>query len=88
MFSEGNAGMKNILGGKGANLAEMTLLGMPIPQGFTVSTEACNDYYEKDKVIDQEIISQIEDGIAQLEAISGKRFGDDQNPLLVFLILL
>ena len=83
MFSEGNAGMKNILGGKGANLAEMTLLGMPIPQGFTVSTEACNDYYEKGKVIDQEIISQIEDGIAQLEAISGKRFGDDQNPLLV-----
>lgn len=83
MFSEGNAGMKNTLGGKGANLAEMTLLGMPIPQGFTVSTEACNDYYDKGKVIDEEIIRQIEEGIVNLEAISGKKFGDDQNPLLV-----
>ena len=83
MFSEGNASMKNILGGKGANLAEMTLLGMPIPQGFTVSTEACNDYYDKGRVIDQEVVRQIEEGIANLEAISGKKFGDDQNPLLV-----
>ena len=83
MFSEGNASMKNILGGKGANLAEMTLLGMPIPQGFTVSTEACNDYYDKGKVIDQEIVSQIEAGIVNLEKISGKKFGDTQNPLLV-----
>ncbi len=83
MFSEGNASMKNILGGKGANLAEMTLLGMPIPQGFTVSTEACNDYYDKGQVIDQEIVSQIEAGIVNLEKISGKKFGDTQNPLLV-----
>ena len=83
MFSEGNASMKNILGGKGANLAEMTLLGMLIPQGFTVSTEACNDYYDKGKVIDQEIVSQIEAGIVNLEKISGKKFGDTQNPLLV-----
>ncbi|MDD2371680.1 MAG: pyruvate, phosphate dikinase [Firmicutes bacterium] len=83
MFSDGNASMKNLLGGKGANLAEMTLLGMPIPQGFTVSTEACNDYYEKAKVIDAEIIKQIDEGIVNLEKISGKKFGDDQNPLLV-----
>ncbi len=83
MFSEGNASMKNLLGGKGANLAEMTLLGMPIPQGFTVSTEACNDYYKKDQVIDAEIIKQIDEGIVNLERISGKKFGDDQNPLLV-----
>ena len=83
MFSEGNASMKNILGGKGANLAEMTLLGMPIPQGFTVSTEACNDYYDKGKVIDQEIINQIEIGIKNLENLSAKKFGDTKNPLLV-----
>lgn len=83
MFSEGNAGMKSILGGKGANLAEMTNLGMPIPQGFTVSTEACNDYYDKGRVIAAEIITQIEEGIANLETISGKKFGDNQNPLLV-----
>ena len=83
MFSEGNASMKNLLGGKGANLAEMTLLGMPIPQGFTVSTEACNDYYDKGRVVDAEIVKQIEEGIVNLEKISGKKFGDDQNPLLV-----
>lgn len=83
MFSEGNASMKNLLGGKGANLAEMTLLGMPIPQGFTVSTEACNDYYDKGRVVDTEILKQIEEGIVNLEKISGKKFGDDQNPLLV-----
>ncbi len=83
MFSEGNASMKNLLGGKGANLAEMTLLGMPIPQGFTVSTEACNDYYDKGRVVDAEILKQIEEGIVNLEKISGKKFGDDQNPLLV-----
>ncbi len=83
MFSEGNATMKNLLGGKGANLAEMTLLGMPIPQGFTVSTEACNDYYDKGRVVDSEILMQIEEGIVNLEKISGKKFGDDQNPLLV-----
>lgn len=83
MFSEGNASMKNLLGGKGANLAEMTLLGMPIPQGFTVSTEACNDYYDKGRVVDVEILKQIEEGIVNLEKISGKKFGDDQNPLLV-----
>lgn len=83
MFSEGNASMKNLLGGKGANLAEMTLLGMPIPQGFTVSTEACNDYYDKGRVVDVEILKQIEEGIVNLEKISGKKFGDEQNPLLV-----
>ena len=83
MFSEGNASMKNLLGGKGANLAEMTLLGMPIPQGFTVSTEACNDYYDTGRVVDAEILKQIEEGIVNLEKISGKIFGDDQNPLLV-----
>ncbi len=83
MFSEGNASMKNLLGGKGANLAEMTLLGMPIPQGFIVSTEACNDYYAKARVIDAEIIKQIDKGIVDLEKITGKKFGDEQNPLLV-----
>jgi len=83
MFSEGNASMKNLLGGKGANLAEMTLLGMPIPQGFIVSTEACNDYYEKDRVVAVEIIKEIEEGIVKLEKMSGKKFGDEKNPLLV-----
>ena len=83
MFSEGDASMRNILGGKGANLAEMTKLGMPIPQGFTVTTEACNDYYDKGRVVDAEVIKGIEDGIEKLEAISNKKFGDKNNPLLV-----
>lgn len=83
MFSEGDASMRNLLGGKGANLAEMTKLGMPIPQGFTVTTEACNDYYDKGRVVDAEVIKGIEDGIEALEALSGKTFGDEKNPLLV-----
>ena len=83
MFSEGDASMRNLLGGKGANLAEMTKLGMPIPQGFTVTTEACNDYYDKGRVVEAEVIKGIEDGIEKLEAISNKKFGDMNNPLLV-----
>ncbi|AMP20624.1 pyruvate, phosphate dikinase [endosymbiont 'TC1' of Trimyema compressum] len=83
MFSEGDASMRNLLGGKGANLAEMTKLGMPIPQGFTVTTEACNDYYDKGRVVDDGVIKGIEDGIEKLEAISNKKFGDKNNPLLV-----
>ncbi len=83
MFKEGNAGMKNLLGGKGANLAEMTNLGLPIPQGFTVTTEACNDYYAQGGKISDDIIGQIEVALQQLEKISGKRFGDNENPLLV-----
>ncbi|HHW67302.1 pyruvate, phosphate dikinase [Defluviitalea raffinosedens] len=83
MFSEGDASMREILGGKGANLAEMTKLGLPIPQGFTVSTEACNEYYEKGQKISDEIVKQIEESLAKLEEISGKKFGDTENPLLV-----
>lgn len=83
MFSEGDASMRNLLGGKGANLAEMTRLGLPIPQGFTITTEACNDYYANEKTISQEIIEQIEASLAKLEEISGKKFGDPKNPLLV-----
>ncbi len=82
-FREGDAGMKNLLGGKGANLAEMTRLGMPIPQGFTVTTEACNDYYANGETISAEIIAQIDEAMAELEKISGKKFGDIENPLLV-----
>lgn len=83
MFSEGNASMRDLLGGKGANLAEMTRLGLPIPPGFTVTTEACNDYYANNNTISQEVVAQIEKALAQLEEISGKKFGDPQNPLLV-----
>ena len=83
LFSEGNAGMRNTLGGKGANLAEMTGLGLPVPQGFTVTTEACTQYYEDGEVIRDEIIDQIMDSISKLEEIVGKRFGDKENPLLV-----
>ena len=83
LFQEGSAAMRDLLGGKGANLAEMTNLGMPIPQGFTITTEACNNYYEKGQQISPEIIEQIETGIAYLEKVSGKNLGDDQNPLLV-----
>jgi len=83
LFKEGNAGMKNLLGGKGANLAEMTRLGLPIPQGFTVTTEACTDYYEKGKRIDDAIVAEIEEAMLELEAISGKKFGDVENPFLV-----
>ncbi len=83
LFSEGEASMKNLLGGKGANLAEMTNLGLPVPQGFTVTTEACTQYYEDGKKINDEIISQIMENIKNLEEITGKKFGDKENPLLV-----
>ncbi|MBT9775581.1 pyruvate, phosphate dikinase [Clostridium sp. MCC353] len=83
LFKEGRADMKNLLGGKGANLAEMTNLGLPIPQGFTVTTEACTDYYTSGKQITDEIKGQIFDALAELEKIQGKKFGDTQDPLLV-----
>ncbi|KPU44102.1 pyruvate, phosphate dikinase [Oxobacter pfennigii] len=83
LFSEGNAKMKNLLGGKGANLAEMTIIGLPVPQGFTVTTEACTRYYEDGKVIGQDILTQIDEHLARLEKITNKKFGDVKNPLLV-----
>ncbi|WP_275541732.1 pyruvate, phosphate dikinase [Clostridium perfringens] len=83
LFNEGNASMKNLLGGKGANLSEMTILGIPVPQGFTVTTEACNKYYEDDKKISQDIIEEIENKMSELEKITGKKFGSFENPLLV-----
>lgn len=83
LFEEGSADMKNLLGGKGANLAEMTRLGLPIPQGFTVTTEACTDYYAKGKQISDEIREQIFTALSQLEDKQGKKFGDTDNPLLV-----
>jgi len=82
-FKEGNAGMRNLLGGKGANLAEMTVLGLPIPQGFTVTTEACTEYYNCGKKISKEIEKQIFDALKDLEKIQGKKFGDTKDPLLV-----
>ena len=83
LFEEGDAGMRNTLGGKGANLAEMTRLGLPVPQGFTITTEACTQYYEDGQNINDEIMAQILDHITKLEKISGKKFGDKENPLLV-----
>ena len=83
LFSEGNGSMKELLGGKGANLAEMTNMGLPVPQGFTVSTEACTRYYEDGKMIDPSIEAEIFENLAKLEGISGKKFGDASNPLLV-----
>ncbi len=83
MFTEGNATMRNLLGGKGANLAEMTSLGLPVPQGFTVTTEACTQYYEDGRKINDEIMGQIMEAIEKLEGITGKKFGDKTNPLLV-----
>ena len=83
LFSEGNAKMRELLGGKGANLAEMTGLGLPVPQGFTISTEACTQYYEDGKQINPEIQGQIMEYIEKMEEITGKRFGDLENPLLV-----
>ena len=83
MFTEGNATMRNLLGGKGANLAEMTSLGLPVPQGFTVTTEACTQYYEDGRKINDEIMAQIMEAIEKLEGITGKKFGDKENPLLV-----
>ncbi len=83
LFSEGNASMKNLLGGKGANLAEMTGLGLPVPQGFTVSTEACTRYYEDCKTVADDIVAQIFEGVVKMEEINKKKFGDPVNPLLV-----
>ncbi|MBQ7114146.1 MAG: pyruvate, phosphate dikinase [Clostridia bacterium] len=83
LFSEGNATMRNLLGGKGANLAEMTGLGMPVPQGFTITTEACTQYYADGEKINDEIMEQIYEYIGKLEEITGKKFGDSENPLLV-----
>ncbi len=83
LFKEGNAKMRNLLGGKGANLAEMTNLGMPVPQGFTVTTEACTKYYEDGETISQEILDQIYAALAETEKIAGKKFGDPENPFLV-----
>ena len=83
LFKEGNADMRNLLGGKGANLAEMTNLGLPIPQGFTITTEACTDYYNQGKTISKEIEDQIYEALGKLEEIQGKKFGDNQDPLLV-----
>ncbi len=83
MFTEGNADMRNLLGGKGANLAEMTNLGLPVPQGFTITTEACTQYYEDGRQINDEIMAQIMEAITKMEGITGKKFGDQENPLLV-----
>ena len=83
LFKEGNADMRNLLGGKGANLAEMTNIGLPVPQGFTITTEACTKYYEDGREINDEIQSQINEYIEKMESITGKKFGDKENPLLV-----
>ena len=82
-FKEGNANMRNLLGGKGANLAEMTNIGLPVPQGFTITTEACTQYYEDGREINEEIQSQINEYIVKMEEMTGKKFGDKENPLLV-----
>ncbi|MBQ2890774.1 MAG: pyruvate, phosphate dikinase, partial [Clostridia bacterium] len=83
LFSEGDASMRELLGGKGANLAEMTKIGLPVPQGFTVSTEACTQYYEDGRKINDAIQAEIMENIVKMEAICGKKFGDKENPLLV-----
>ncbi|MDE6167705.1 MAG: pyruvate, phosphate dikinase, partial [Acetatifactor sp.] len=83
LFTEGNANMRELLGGKGANLAEMTNLGLPVPQGFTITTEACTQYYEDGRQINDEIQGQINEYIGKMEEITGKKFGDTKNPLLV-----
>ena len=83
MFSEGDMSMRNLLGGKGANLAEMTSIGLPVPQGFTITTEACTQYYEDGRKINDEIMTQAMDGVKKMEEINGKKFGDHENPLLV-----
>ena len=83
LFSEGDASMRNLLGGKGANLAEMTRLGLPVPQGFTITTEACTRYYDDDRQINADIQAQIDAAVLEMEKITGKKFGDKQNPLLV-----
>ena len=83
MFSEGDMSMRNLLGGKGANLAEMTSIGLPVPQGFTITTEACTQYYEDGRSINDEIMAQAMEGVKKMEEINGKKFGDLKNPLLV-----
>ena len=83
MFSEGVMTMRNLLGGKGANLAEMTSIGLPVPQGFTITTEACTQYYEDGRKINDEIMAQAMEGVKKMEEINGKKFGDLKNPLLV-----
>ena len=83
LFTEGNASMRELLGGKGANLAEMTNIGLPVPQGFTITTEACTQYYEDGRQINDEIMAQIEEYIVKMEEVTGKKFGDLENPLLV-----
>ena len=83
MFSEGDMTMRNLLGGKGANLAEMTSIGLPVPQGFTITTEACTQYYEDGRKINDEIMTQVMEGVKKMEEINGKKFGDLKNPLLV-----
>ena len=83
LFNEGKADMRNLLGGKGANLAEMTNLGLPVPQGFTVTTEACTRYYDDGRKIADEIQKEIEENLVKLEAKTVKKFGDETNPLLV-----
>src|SRR5574344_730039 len=81
--AEGNAQMKNLLGGKGANLAEMCLLSLPVPAGFTISTECCTDYYENNCTLPQSLLKEVEDGLHQIEDIMGAKYGDKENPLLV-----
>ena len=83
LFTEGNAKMREILGGKGANLAEMTKIGLPVPQGFTITTEACTKYYDDGQEINADICAEIMENITKMEAIVGKKFGDLNNPLLV-----
>ncbi|MBR5497519.1 MAG: pyruvate, phosphate dikinase, partial [Clostridia bacterium] len=83
LFSEGDASMRELLGGKGANLAEMTKIGLPVPQGFTISTEACTQYYEDGRKISDEIQAEIMEYIVKMEGVVGKKFGDKENPLLV-----
>ncbi|MBQ1230801.1 MAG: pyruvate, phosphate dikinase, partial [Clostridia bacterium] len=83
LFSEGDASMRELLGGKGANLAEMTKIGLPVPQGFTVTTEACTQYYEDGRKINDDIQAEIMEYIDKMEGITGKKFGDKENPLLV-----
>ena len=83
LFSEGNANMRELLGGKGANLAEMTNIGLPVPQGFTITTEACTKYYDDGRQINDEIMAQVMEYVEKIEQINGKKFGDLENPLLV-----
>ena len=83
LFTEGNGSMRELLGGKGANLAEMTNIGLPVPQGFTITTEACTQYYEDGRKINDDIQAEIMEYVDKLEAITGKKFGDLENPLLV-----